>query len=146
MANFDALLDMNAADVKRPPALPQGTYLAQIVQNEGIAFSEKKKTPFTRYNVVPIQGLEDVDGAALDGIDLSKKKLRLDFYLTEDALWRLTDFFVKCGLVTEGQTSRALIPQAVGCTVKIYVIQTPNTRNPEEPPFNEIASVMSAAE
>lgn len=145
MAHFDSLLDTKAEDVKRPPAAPQGTYLCTVSKFEGFMESKEKKTPFVRYMVTPVQALEDVDAARLTDVDLTKKKLRLDFYLTEDALWRLTEFFPKCGLDVSGHTTRELIPLVVGSMVKCYITEIPNRNDPNDPPYNEIQQVMSAA-
>jgi hypothetical protein len=93
--NYNSLLDRTVGSAERPKALPIGTYTG-IIAEMGFGESAKKKTPYVRYTVRPLQAVSGVDPdmfAAAGGAErMAKMKLALDFYLTEDAMWRLREF------------------------------------------------------
>lgn len=142
--NFGELLNVNADDVKAPVPLPAGTY-SLIVQNIETGLSREKKTPYIRFvfNVLAPGG--DVDPAELTEIDLSKKSLRSEFYLTPDAMYRLVDFIKALGIETEGQNLRDLIPQTKGLSVNARVVQVPSQKPGDASIFNNVESFQSAA-
>lgn len=141
MVDFKALLSKPAADVKRPPALPPGTYPG-IIANYKFDESREKKTPFVRFGLKITGPGEDVDADALQGIDLGKREQRRDFFLTEDAQWRLTEFMTSCGIDLSGKSIGEAIPELVNCPVLIGIIQRPG-QNPEEI-FNDVQTLQGA--
>jgi len=137
MPDFSQLLSKPLDEVKRPPALPAGTYYGTIKSYE-LGESSEKKTPYVRMHLTLSHAGEDVDQADLNGIDLNKKQLRADFYLTQDADWRLKEFLESCHIDTKGRTFQSSLPDCVNAPVQMYVTQRLNQRSPTDPPFNEV--------
>lgn len=61
-----------------------------------------------------------------EAIDLAKRQLRRDFFITEDALWRLDEFLGALGIELTGRSYEETIPEAVGKNVEIEVQQYMN--------------------
>lgn len=117
MANFRDILSVPAASVKKPEPVPQGTYLC-MVQKYETGESKKQKTPFVRIHMKPIQAQEDVDSGELENFGgteaLGKRSFTKDFYLTEDATYRLTEFLSEVvGVDLSGDKSLAEALQEV---------------------------------
>lgn len=89
-STFRQLLQNSSGTVERPRTLADGHYIG-TVRNHEFGTSSQKQTPFVRLILVPEEATEDVDADANDGIDLSKKELRADFYITQASLYRLSD-------------------------------------------------------
>lgn len=129
--NFQALLSKPADEVKRPQAKPAGTYFGTISDYK-FDESKKQKTPYVRFTVKNITPGEDVDQSALAGtpetgpIDLTKWSPNRDFYLTDDALYRLKDLLESCGIDTKGRSFAELIPELKGKPVQLSVTQRPS--------------------
>lgn len=119
MTDFTALLNKSADTVERPKPAPAGTYTA-LLGEHSFDKSAKKGTPFVRYKVRLVSPHDDVDAAALEdfgGMEkLAAKEMKLDFYLTDDALFRLTEelFVNTLGMNITGRTVAELIPEAEG--------------------------------
>ena len=125
---FSSILDMPASSVEPPRAMPVGQYVF-IVQGQPIeGKSRQKQTPFIEFILKANEALDTVDEEALaewlTGINGTKKRLqdatiKLTFYLTEGAAYRLTDFFTHCGLEVEGNDAslRQLVSETAGCQV-----------------------------
>lgn len=138
--DFTSLLSKPLDDVKAPIPLPAGTYYG-IIKEYKFDESQEKKTPFIRFSIQLTGAGDDVYVEEVASIDWSKKQLRKDFYLTEAALFRLKKFLESLGIDTVGKSFDSLIPETQGATVLAEVTQRPNTRNPEEPPFNDIKTL-----
>lgn len=91
MADFSEFLDKDVADIERPPTLPEGEY-EMVIMKKDFGKSAKKSTPFVEFHFNILNAKESVDSDALEGIDLAKQKPKVQFYLTEDALFRLKEF------------------------------------------------------
>lgn len=111
--DFTKLLGGQADDSKPPPTVPAGSYRL-LVKGSEFGASSVKETPFVRFNFQITALGPDIDPDDLAGIKWETKALRRDFYLTEDALFMLTDFFKTGGLKTDGRTHAELVPMAVG--------------------------------
>lgn len=150
MPDFSTLLAKPVGEIKKPRALPAGTYYGLITS---FAFDEsaKKKTPYVRYSVRLTSPGEDIDQSLLvdvDGnaVDVTKKLLNADFYLTEDAQYRCVEFLEKLGIDFGGGV-RGLgecIPEAVNHSVMITVVQNPDEKDPERI-YNNITEITAAA-
>lgn len=125
VANFNALLNRRPNEVEKPKPLPVGDFLLSIAKYE-FGESKEKKTPYVRFTLNVLAPGEDVDPDALTGVDLSKKQLRLDFYITEDALWRLTEFLTESLGLDAGLETTQLIDQSVGMSFYGAVTQRPD--------------------
>lgn len=126
--DFKHLLQKPADSFKKPPTWPAGTYLGKIKQTE-FGESSQKKTPFLRIIAQPYAAGEDVDQEALAGIDMSKRTFRTDFYITPDALYRLTDFMHSLGIDTAGRAHMECVPELIGQEVQLFLKQGPNQDN-----------------
>jgi len=124
--NFSHLLRKPVSDAKKPPVLPEGTYYGQITKHD-LGESAQKKTPFLQWSGTYTHAEDSVDlrDEAGEPIVLEGKRFQFSHYLTEDSLYRLREFLESCGLETEGRSFEELIPQAIGKSVMLEIIQAP---------------------
>lgn len=140
--DFSSLLNKPTDDIKRPPSLPAGSYFG-IIEKHAFDESREKKTPYVSYTVkLTGEYGEDVDLEAVQGIEISKRTMRKDFYLTEDALWRLKEFLESCNIPMAGRSLGETIPEAVNCRVLCEVSSQLDRRDPEAPPRNQIEKMV----
>jgi hypothetical protein len=123
--DFKSLLSKPSDSIEKPKLLPEGTYTGMIAKYE-YAESKEKKTPYVRF-LVRLTGFgEDIDPTDQVGIDLSKRELRKDFYITEDALHRLKTFWETCGIDGRGRTLSEIIPDLIQAEVMVTVGHRPS--------------------
>ncbi len=128
MVDFTALLNKPAFEAKRPEALPAGDYIGVVAKYE-LGDNNAKKTPYVRYMVALSEWPDDVPEAEREGIVLSKRQLRRDYFLRDaegggdGILWRLDEFLRSCDIDGKGRRYDELIPEAVGKSVKVSVRQ-----------------------
>lgn len=145
--DLSSLLKRPANAALKPQALPIGDYPGII---KSFAFDDKNRnnTPYVRFQLGLLDWPESVSQeergqTGPDGVfvltDLSKRNMRTDFYLTEDAFYRLTDLCKSCGL-DAGQEYDVLIPQLVGQRVTVTIQQDVNQQTSEI--FNKVAKVF----
>jgi len=127
MPDFNALLDKDPASFERPPVAPEGEYLL-VIKGKSYGQSSQKKTPFVEFQYGVVDAMASVPEEALDGIDLAKIKLRDQFYLTEDAMFRLREFFETVGCLQE--TTRESIDAAVGQQVVATIGHETSDKDP----------------
>lgn len=132
-ANFAELLDRKADQAKRPPPIPAGTYEAEILGHD-TGVSSKKQTPYLQMNFKLLAPMDDVDVDAFEEFGgqakLMKKALNEKFYLTEDAEFRLREFFENSlGMDITGKTFLELSVEAKGDTVLIEIGNEASTRD-----------------
>ena len=115
MPDFQELLNKKASEVEPPKALPAGVYQFQIEKSE-FGKSRQKQTPFVEFMCRATEPFEDVDDESLEeyGGLSDKSKLRITFYITEDSLFRLTNFFEHLGLEEGDKSINELIPDCPG--------------------------------
>lgn len=144
MVDFNELLSVNIDDVKAPKALPNGTYFGTIsAYNFGETRPKDGKTP-TKTLHIDVQlthPSDDVDADDLEGIDLAKKRLGNDFYLTEDAIFRLAKFLKSLGL--EGGSLSELIPEIISQPVMVEVSKTLK-KGTEDEFYNNIVAMTGS--
>lgn len=139
--DFKALLSKSTDTIERPKPLPPGTYQAIIGQHK-YDESTQKKTPFVRFFIQPTAPGPDIDSDALAGIDLSKKKLQKDYYLTADAEYRVKDLATSCGIKTQGRSLGEMIEDIANVPV-IIEVKHRNSQDGEEV-YNEVGSMKGA--
>lgn len=116
--NFSELLNTPLDDVERPKPLPAGSYLCVVKGLPEHGKSAKKQTPFVNFTLAPQQALEDVDTDALEEMGgLENKTIKATYYLTENSLWRIKDFFETCGIDISGKTIDQASEETVNCQV-----------------------------
>ena len=139
MPDFKQLLSRPAGEGKKPQALNAGDYPA-IIKSYELGDANKNKTPYVRYHIAYTgwpngEPQTNEDGEA---IDLSKRQGRRDYYLTEDAFWRLDDFLTSHGIDLTGRSYEETLPEAVGKNVIAEVQQYMNQQT------NEIGNQIGA--
>lgn len=92
-SNFASILDAPAADAVRPPALPAGEYVCQILGMPRRDKSSKKQTDFVEFTYKIAQPMESVDQDELQAYgDWQSRTFKLTFYITEKSGYRLREF------------------------------------------------------
>lgn len=146
MPDFSSLLRKPAGEAKKPQALPVGSY-SGVVKSFEVGDNNKNKTPYVRFHLALTDWPENVDDADRSDesgslIDLSKRQLRRDYYLTDDALFRLDDFLRSVGIELANRSYEETVPEAVGAAVLIDVQQYVNQTNGEL--GNQVGSLAGA--
>lgn len=112
--------------VERPKPVPVGTYLAKIKGQPEYGKTEKKGTEFIKFNAEFVEPMDDVDQDELeewakreDGTNKTLKGTALPrggvtFYITEDAIWRLDEFFDHLGVLEKGKKKSEMVEDAIG--------------------------------
>jgi len=131
MVDFSALLRKPAGEAKKPPALPAADYPG-VVKSFEMGDNNKNKTPYVRLHV-GLTGWADVlqEEDKDPSIDLSKRQMRRDYFLTEDALWRLDEFIRSCSIEPNGRSYEEVLPELVGTPVVVEVQQYMNQTSNE---------------
>ena len=156
--NFETLLDADYGSLKPPPQLPVGSYIFGITKFEfdktkgrpaQNGEAAKPPTELVRFTVKPMQALDDVDqdelGAYQSEKALSDTEMRLEFYLTPAAAYRVQDFLRDHAKVDGAANLREAIQLAPGQQFMGMVSQRPNPRNPERP-YIDISQTMAVPE
>lgn len=103
---FESILDTPSVDIARPRPVPQGHYLF-LTRGQPNYGAAKTGTQFVEFTMQPLEADSDVDTdelkAALtkasgDVVAISERSIRLTFYITEDAVWRLRKFLNDLGI------------------------------------------------
>lgn len=139
--NFKELLSVPVDSVKAPEALPEGHYTGRLRQYEFLE-SSKKKTPFVRFTITLDSANEDVDAAALADVDLSKKQLRADYYLTPDSLFRLKNLLESLKINIAGRSFDEALPETQNMIVVVEVTRRPNDDGSAF--FNDVKDIAGA--
>lgn len=128
--SFESILDTPADEVERPRPLPAGTYDAVVKGLYEQGESSQKKTPFVRFTLGLVAAGEDVNEEELKEIltdkdgntaALSSKSIKVTYYTTPEALFRLTDFLEHCGIDLEGKKIRQAMDETPNCDVRIVI-------------------------
>lgn len=142
MVDFSELLNVEANKVERPPAKPVGTYVLRVTKTPEQIESREKKTPGLQFTFAYVEALADVDPELLENVDLSKGTIRDTFWITEDSLYRLKEFYEKAGADIESKTFKELVPESANMEVLAHVVQVPG----RDSMFNQIDSYASITE
>lgn len=121
MPDFSALLKKPAGEAKRPPPLPIGDYQGVIKSHE-VGDNNRNHTPYVRFGIVLTEWPENLaESDRPDGVDLNKRQLRKDYFLTEESLWRLDEFIRSCGIDPNGRAYEEVLPELIGQPVYVQV-------------------------
>ena len=128
--DFTSILDMSPDEIERPLPLPAGDYVVTIknyIQDK----TSLKETKFIEFNTSPVEALENVDEDMLkdtltkaDGSmrKLSDMNIRIRFYDTEEAAFRLKKFLLNdVGLENDGSSIGQLIEKAINAQVIVTI-------------------------
>lgn len=133
MSDFRSMLDESIDEVVRPKPLPAGNYVFNVGDYK-LDKSTKKQTDFVSINLTPVMPQDDVDAddlaASLGEKSLSDKTMKVDFYLTPDAMWRLDEFLLEKLQINEKGLSRSQRLEAMaGRQVVGQITHTPSARD-----------------
>lgn len=124
MANISDILNRPAEDVEAPKPLPPGSYNCVVKGLPEQGASSRKKTDYLRFTFQITSAGEDVDPEALEEFETAKdgskapvsgRLITSDYYLTDNALFMLTDMLSAIGIDFSG-----------GKSISTAVDETPN--------------------
>lgn len=143
--NMQSILDRQVGSTPPPQPHPIGTYLFAIKDFKIDKEVGQNKVDVLVYNVVTLAAQPDVDQGQLVSLPggISGKTQRLQFWLTEDAIYRL-ERFLKDVMGIEGVTTKQGLTMAVGRQFLGHVKHKPNTKDDNAPPYGEIDSTAKA--
>lgn len=127
--DLQALLNMRADQVERPPILPVGDYIASIAKHE-MTTSSVKQTPGVELTWKIMAAHESVDMEELEKVkDWRGREITDTFYITPKALWRLTGdvehgvdgLAQHLGIDTAGKSVLEVVSELDGKTAMISV-------------------------
>ncbi len=132
--NWKEILDSKPEEAKKPEPLPPGTYLA-VIEGHEFGESAQKKTPYVRYKLKLIAPREDVDRDAFltygGNEKLAKSTRDYDFYMSDDARYRHTEFLQNaCKINTTGRGWAECIEETRGKQLIVQVSQEIEKRPP----------------
>ncbi|WP_417436446.1 hypothetical protein [Idiomarina abyssalis] len=114
MSDLSHLLGKKSTEVEKPKPFPVGHYV-WLISEFAIVESSKKKTPGLELTARMVEPLDDVDQEELATVkEPTKRNKKLTIWITEDSLWRLTEFLETLGVQDEDRTLEELIPEVVG--------------------------------
>lgn len=117
MANFQDILSKTGTSAP-PKPLPPGNYLCVVDGQPEIKKIGKNQTDCVDFSCKPMQAMQDVDQAALaealNGRALSEKKITVRQFITEDAAWRLDQFFYHLGLIEKNAQGEFVLDKSRG--------------------------------
>jgi hypothetical protein len=140
-STFRQLLAQTTDSVERPRAIAAGHYIGTIKSHE-FGTSKQKQTPFVRIILVPEEETDDVPEGANLGLDLSKRELRRDYYITPTSLYRLSDMLDAVLGKASGRSFDERIPELRGTRVIFAVTQRANEDETEF--YNDVGSIVAA--
>lgn len=127
--NFGALLDKPSTEIEKPKPWPVGSYTCAVKGLPRFDKSSKKQTEFVEFTLQPLAAGDDVDQEELTAMGglASGKTIKDTYYITEDALWRLKDFLLHCGIEEEdGVSLRQMIEETPGKQLVVFIKHEPS--------------------
>lgn len=131
MVDFSSLLNAKAGEALKPKALPPGLYPGVIKARQLLeAPAGKEYTIIIRFDlgltgwpdeIEESERLQETKPGEFAPIDLSKKRLRRDYY--NHRLFDLDDLIKALGVDPAGRTYDELLPELVGQPVLVEVAQ-----------------------
>ncbi len=137
MANISDILNRPGEDVEAPKPLPPGSYDCVVKGLPEQGESSKKKTPYLRFSYQITQAREDVDADALTEFEANKdgtstpikgRIVSSDYYLTDGALFMLTDMLTAIGVdFSGGKSISAAIDETPNMECVVFINHEPST-------------------
>jgi hypothetical protein len=124
--NFEELLGQQVESVEAPRLFPIGSYDAVLGRYE-TGNSSNKGTPYVRFPVKLVGPKEDVDQdefEAAGGMEklINRSPLRLDFYMTSDASFRLRKFLENTlEMDSHNRTFDSMLPETDGMSLVVTI-------------------------
>jgi hypothetical protein len=119
--SFEEILKMPASEIKPPQAFPVGTYHCLVDGPPTSGKSSQKQTDFLQFKFKILAPMKDVDAATAAEQQVVGRIITNDYYITETAVWRLTDFLTESlGIeIEDGMKLEELVAQAPGKQVLV---------------------------
>jgi hypothetical protein len=130
--NLAAILDAAPTGLEKPPPMPVGLYVTQIMGQPLYDKSKKKQTEFVQFTHKFLQTADNnIDQEELSKVlgerALTDITMKYTFYLTEPSIWRLNQYLQDLGFPLDGsQSRREMIEETPGKTVTVSVIHEPS--------------------
>lgn len=139
MTDFSELLRKPAGEAKRPAALPIGDYKGTVISHE-VDDNNRNKNAYIRLGVRLTDWPETFTSDEIpEGVDITKRQLRKDFFLMEEHLWRLDAFIRSCGINPEGRSYEDILPELIGQPV---LVDVRHYRNPSDEVSNTVEKLV----
>lgn len=142
MSDFRELLKQNTDEIKRPNPTPAGTWYG-LVHNYEYGESKEKKTPYVRYGVRLTAPGADISEEDKNSGEFVGREYDKDYFLTPDALWRLSEMIGTMSVKTTGRPLDETIPEIVGKEVMVTIgHERPKNLKPTDPPYARISDMV----
>lgn len=154
MPDFKDLLNKKVDEQERPALLPAGIYEGQILGYEPTEAQNEQKTPMIRFSLKltgPSAEIDENDLIDASGkeIKVADRRMRSDFWLTDEDLWKLSEFIKSCGIDTGGRGFNETLPETRNAPIFVTITQTPDKKkqNPDGSPiiYNNISRIVGQA-
>ncbi len=140
-ATFRQLLATKTDEVDRPRPLAAGHYIG-LIKGMEYGVSRQKQTPYVRLILQATEETADVEEGSNAGMDITRRELTKDYYITPGALYRLSDML---DAVLGKQTGRSFderLPELRGQVVMFGVTQRLAEDN--ETRYNDVTTIVKA--
>jgi hypothetical protein len=154
MANISDILNRPAEDVEAPKPLPVGSYNCVVKGLPEQGESSVKKTPYLRFSFQIVSPREDVEASDIEEFETNKtgektpiagRIITSDYYLTNEALFMLTDFLEALGIdFTNGKSVSAAIDESPNMECVVFIKHEPSKDGKRF--FARVGRVVSASE
>lgn len=160
MVDFSAIARQAAGQSKKPPRLYPGNYPA-VAKGFEWGDANKNKTPYVRLNIgftgfpadMP-ESWDEFDNESqktttvqASDIDLAKRQMRYDFYMTPDSKWRIDEFLklmgINCGTEDAPRTYEETLSELIGQPMTAEVVHQLNQQTNDT--FVQIKTLGPAA-
>lgn len=133
--DLSSILSKPASEVLPPKPLPNGIYLAQVLDYEFRPEVGQKKNPMIEFELNIVQPV-DVEPTECE----LPKKLRLTQWLTDASLFRFKEFLEVLGIEGGQRTMMEMLPESKGRMCRVEIIQKPYTPAGSDTPqmINEV--------
>ena len=147
MSSFEDILNRPAEAIERPKPIPSGWYNL-IVKKFDKGTLGKNNTPVITYTfgiISPDEGVDENEFQEFGGMaKLSEREHKHNFFVTDDAVWRLKEFVeVACNVNTSGRSLGPCLPETINLQVKAEFSIRPNKDDPKQL-FSEIKNFAPA--
>jgi len=126
MASFEEIMRRPASEFKPPEAYPVGTYHCLVDGPHETGKSSQKGTDFVRFKLKILKPYKGVDEAAAAEQQIVGKTIQVEYYVTDLATYRLTDFLNDLGIDTEGKPFDQALAEAPGKQLLVTLKHEPS--------------------
>lgn len=125
--NFSSLLDESPTEIKAPPLVPVGTYLAIVGQYTIVGNPPNNLQPYMEVPFRIVAAGDDVSEDDLADIDVINKVLKRKYWLTEDAAGFIDQLHADAGVdLTKPISRRQRNDMIINSEVMIVVSHSQN--------------------